>query len=81
MLFIKFNELSIKKLFLRTAVVFLIKNNLTKVSNHKINTRFKINNIIGPKTIKTTTQSSHAYVGPYIFNSLPIEIRNEKLRN
>ena len=55
------NSITIKKIFFKATVVFIIKNNLTKVPNYKINTRYKINNILVPRTIKTTAQYHHTH--------------------
>lgn len=66
-LFIEFNVLTIKTHFFKTAVVFIIENILTKAPNLKINTSYKINNMIVPRKFKITTLIS--IIGPYyIFN-------------
>lgn len=71
------NVYTIKNFFFyKIAVVFIVKKNLKKTSNHainRINTRCKTNNIVISRAIRTTTQS------PYLFTYLliqPMEILN-----
>ncbi|KAF0699709.1 Integrase catalytic domain-containing protein, partial [Aphis craccivora] len=68
------NVLSIKKLFYKAAVIYIIKNKLTFKTKHGHNTR-QISNIKVPTMHKKLTQSTYLYIGPKIYNILPLEIK------
>ena len=68
------NVLPIKKLFYKPSVIYIIKNNLTFKTEHGHNTR-QIYIKVPTMHIKLT-QSTYLYIGPKIFNILPIEIKH-----
>lgn len=68
-LFSEFNTLL--KLFYNTAIVFIVKSNFTKTTNHTFNKRYKVNNIIIFVYI-TSTQSHHTH--SFMLKTLPSEL-------
>jgi len=69
------NVLPIKKLFYKASVLYIIKNNLTFKTEHGHNTR-QLSNIKVPTMHKKLTQSTYLYIGPNIYNILPLEIKH-----
>lgn len=74
-LYEQLNILTLKKLFYKTSVTYLIKNLINPIF-YNFNARFKLNNIITLNVHKSTTQSSFLFTSPKIYNTLPHELRD-----
>jgi len=57
------NVLPIKKLFYKTSVLYIIKNNLLFKTEHGLDTRQISSNIKVPTMYKQLTQSTYLYIG------------------
>ena len=80
-IFTEYRILNIRKLYYKTAIMYLIKNRLTTGNTfYRYNTRFRQNdNLILPKVHLTIGQRHFEYVGQKVFNYLPQELKNKKL--
>jgi len=74
-LYKELNVLSVKKLFYKASVLYIIKNNLTSDSEHDYKTRQQYNISI-PLMHRKLTQSSFLYIGPKLYNKLPLDIKH-----
>lgn len=68
------NVLPVQKLFYKASVIYIIKNNLNFKTEHGYSTR-QISNIKVPTMHKKLTQSTYLFIGPKIYNLLPLEIK------
>ena len=80
-IFTEYRILNIRKLYYKTAIMYLIKNRLTTGNTfYRYNTRYRQNdNLILPKVHLTIGQRHFEYVGQKVFNYLPQELKNKKL--
>lgn len=82
-LFTEAKVLTLRKLYVKAVVRILTKNKITKQKiDHAFKTRQKVNNcLVVPFTEFTAVCHSLHYMGPKIFNLLPLEFRMKKYQS
>ena len=71
--------LSIKDLFYKCSLNYIITKNIGNLQQHNYDTRFvRENQVVLPKMLKTKGQSYFIYVGQKIFNIVPTHLKNIK---
>ncbi|CAG9813258.1 unnamed protein product [Phaedon cochleariae] len=79
LLFKESKLLNIDQLYIKSTIRFMImKKYYRSVLQHKLNTRAAVRqNIFVPHVARSATQAHIAYIGPKVYNILPLHLRNK----